>query len=161
MSARQCGTCTLCCKIFAVESLAKPAQTWCPHVQNEFPHGCGIYPTRPTTCRLFECLWLQTPPEMLPDDLKPEKTHVVLTPTKDGKTIMAHVDRAYPNPRRLLLTGAMGQFIQRVVAQGLLVIGIIGAERHLFFDERRIDPATRGRLEAALKALQAPEGPPS
>jgi hypothetical protein len=53
---RECGDCTLCCKVMAIEQLAKPASSWCPHCKPG--HGCRIYPERPDECRSFNCLWL-------------------------------------------------------------------------------------------------------
>ena len=42
---RTCGDCTLCCKVMAIEELAKPVGTWCPHCKPG--RGCRIYPDRP------------------------------------------------------------------------------------------------------------------
>lgn len=54
--ARQCGDCTLCCKVMAIEQLAKPASSWCQHCRPG--HGCLSYATRPDECCDFDCLWL-------------------------------------------------------------------------------------------------------
>ena len=53
---RECGTCTLCCKLIAVTALEKPPGTWCPHCVRG--KGCGIYETRPAECRTFYCHWM-------------------------------------------------------------------------------------------------------
>jgi hypothetical protein len=53
---KQCGPCTACCTVLAVDELTKPKGTPCPKL---CAAGCGIYETRPTSCRGFFCLWLQ------------------------------------------------------------------------------------------------------
>jgi hypothetical protein len=40
-ASKQCGDCTLCCKVMAIEMLAKPAGAWCPHCTAK--RGCTIY----------------------------------------------------------------------------------------------------------------------
>ena len=56
MTARACGDCTLCCKVMAIEELAKPAGQWCRHCKPG--RGCLIYDSRPAECSAFDCLWL-------------------------------------------------------------------------------------------------------
>ena len=72
---RACGTCTLCCKLFPVPELNKPAGKWCPHIAQGA--GCGIHETRPLHCREFFCLWMTDP--TMPDEWKPERSKIVLT----------------------------------------------------------------------------------
>ena len=53
-----CGTCTACCRVFAIPALNKPAGQWCQHC--DIGVGCKIYNSRPQTCVEYECLWLQS-----------------------------------------------------------------------------------------------------
>jgi hypothetical protein len=53
---KSCGPCTLCCTVLDIPELAKPAGRPCVHLGA----GCGIYPDRPTPCRVFTCGWLAT-----------------------------------------------------------------------------------------------------
>ena len=53
---RECGTCTLCCRLLPIKALGKPANTRCEHQRHST--GCKIYSTRPTECRLWSCRWL-------------------------------------------------------------------------------------------------------
>ena len=55
---RACGTCTLCCKLMEVRDLGKDDGVWCKHVLQG--RGCGIYQTRPESCRTFLCGWIST-----------------------------------------------------------------------------------------------------
>ena len=53
---RECGPCTACCATLAIVELNKPARRACDHLCRA---GCGIYETRPASCREFHCLWLR------------------------------------------------------------------------------------------------------
>jgi len=53
---RQCGGCVACCTTMRIADL-EPPKPRCQHCPHE-AQGCAIYPTRPNTCRMFECLWL-------------------------------------------------------------------------------------------------------
>jgi hypothetical protein len=84
---RECGNCTMCCKLLAVEALEKPAGVMCKHACGK----CAIYEERPTGCRTYSCLWLTD--ERVPEDFKPSKVKAVLN-AKDG-AIQVFTDRAY------------------------------------------------------------------
>lgn len=90
-AANACGPCTLCCKVLAVKEIDKPTNTWCKHASRA--SGCGIYDTRPTSCRQFNCVWLSN---NLAPHLRPDKIHGVITLTTDGKNIVVFEDPGYP-----------------------------------------------------------------
>src|SRR5471032_2675247 len=94
MAMRQCGTCTLCCKVMGIAALSKPLGEWCP---NCLPgKGCGIYPDHPQECRSFNCLWLTD--ESLSEEWYPKKSKIVLT--HEGDRIVARVDPGTPDAWR-------------------------------------------------------------
>jgi Fe-S-cluster containining protein len=64
----------MCCKVYAIRELNKPAGQWCVHAQRG--SGCTIYDKRPDTCRLFHCMWLVD--ATLGPEWKPEKAHFVV-----------------------------------------------------------------------------------
>jgi len=70
-NGKTCGTCTLCCKVYEVPVLDKPANKWC---QNCKPgRGCGIWEVRPQFCRDFFCRYIVDPalgPKWRPDVCK-------------------------------------------------------------------------------------------
>lgn len=78
---RNCGQCTLCCKLVAVNTLKepKPRGIWCPH--GKPGAGCAIYKKRPKECAEFWCLWLH---EEIPLELSPLKTRVVAWTAQDN-----------------------------------------------------------------------------
>ncbi|MEA2974988.1 MAG: hypothetical protein QOF19_508 [Alphaproteobacteria bacterium] len=93
---RECGTCTLCCKVVHIEVLASPAGQWCPHCRPG--KGCGIYTTRPAVCRGAYCEWMIS--RGLGPEWKPEKAKFVLFKSNDGRRLTAHVDPGYPSAWR-------------------------------------------------------------
>jgi len=54
---RACGTCMMCCKVPYIKEFEKPAGVWCKHAVAG--KGCGIYESRPSSCRAFYCMWMQ------------------------------------------------------------------------------------------------------
>jgi len=89
---RQCGTCTLCCKVLGIAALQKPAGSWCPHCRPG--QGCGIYEGRPEECRTFGCLWLADP--QFPDEHKPERSKLVFVLEPNQGRVIAYCDPGRP-----------------------------------------------------------------
>jgi hypothetical protein len=123
----ECGECSLCCKVMAVHSIAKPAGRWCEHCVPG--SGCSIYAARPQDCRDFRCYWLLVdgPPE-----LRPDRVHMVIADVDRAKrAFLIHVDPAYP---RAFLEGKGKQMLDRLVrhqpeiANVALTIG----DKHVF-----------------------------
>src|SRR3954469_24382400 len=90
---KQCGDCTLCCKLMQVSELEKPGGTWCSHVTVNA--GCGIYRERPASCRSFRCLWLMDP--LLDEAWKPNKCKMVIAPESD-RHVVVQVDPGAHQP---------------------------------------------------------------
>jgi hypothetical protein len=93
---RDCGTCTLCCKVYEVPSLAKPSNQWCTHCAPG--KGCGIWQTRPDHCRAFFCLWMTD--TRLASEWKPDKAKFVLTFDPGSRFLMVQVDPGAPKAWR-------------------------------------------------------------
>ncbi len=89
---RDCGTCTLCCKVFDVPVLEKPAGQWCKHCSPG--RGCGIHETRPDHCRAFHCMWMLEP--WMGPEWKPERAKFVLTIEPISKFLLCQVDPSTP-----------------------------------------------------------------
>lgn len=53
---RVCGPCQACCLVLGVPELGKLSGNPCPHACSV---GCGVYQSRPGSCRVYRCLWLQ------------------------------------------------------------------------------------------------------
>lgn len=121
-----CGGCTLCCTLMAVEELGKGPCEKCKFVEKR---GCGIYSTRPNSCKAFECLWYQSQsrPEPMPKWMRPDRCGVVIVGV-DENTIALNVDPA--RPEVLMDKNLMG-IVGGWSAQGLQVVGMVGPRKFL------------------------------
>ncbi len=90
--ARECGRCSMCCKLPSIEEFGKPANQWCRHISKA--SGCAIYETRYDTCRGYRCLWL------LNDDLGPEwqpnKCKFIIHKVEGSVGLWVNVDKSFP-----------------------------------------------------------------
>jgi hypothetical protein len=93
---RECGTCTLCCKVAAVEEFSKPNGVWCHHCTKG--RCCSIYQARPSSCRSFYCQWMLQP--SLGAEWKPERAKFALVRTDSGRRLTALVDPGFPSAWR-------------------------------------------------------------
>lgn len=83
---KQCGECSLCCKVMGIPELRKPKDTSCVHI---VPHrGCDIYGERPQSCRNFACHWLVN--SAVSDAWKPSTCHMVIEAKQ--RSMVIHVD---------------------------------------------------------------------
>jgi len=89
---KECGPCTMCCKILVIEELEKDAGPLCKHCK--VGKGCKIYSKRPDTCREYECSWM-TDRTMSPQ-LRPDKTGTILQIDPDTDEVQAVCDPAAP-----------------------------------------------------------------
>ena len=74
---RECGECKECCFAFNVREIGKPEFENCPH---ECENGCSTYPSRPQSCRDFDCAWLSgffTIAGVGANELRPDLTGLV------------------------------------------------------------------------------------
>jgi hypothetical protein len=131
MKTRECGSCSLCCKLLYIRELNKPIDTWCQHCKPG-KGGCTIYADRPATCRGFVCGWLSDELE-LGDEWFPARCKMIVTPRVPGHSaaeqgFLVTVDPAYPNAWRRepyhsqLVARAQETFVE--VRIGLRCIGL-------------------------------------
>jgi len=88
---RTCGDCSLCCLLFHVPELEKPADQWCSHCRPGHG-GCSIYEQRAPVCRGFRCLWLD-PTGPLSDAWFPKTSGIIayLEPDADTGEMVLHL----------------------------------------------------------------------
>ena len=89
---RTCGTCAMCCKVFAIPELDKGSQQWCRHVMQG--RGCGIHETRPTVCRQFFCHWMRNP--HLGPDWQPDHAKFLINTEMGGRRMIVAPDAGAP-----------------------------------------------------------------
>jgi hypothetical protein len=70
-----CGDCTACCVIPHIrdKDFEKPSGVACPNCSKGF--GCRVYQQRPSVCRTFKCMWLesQSKNDRMPAELRPNR----------------------------------------------------------------------------------------
>jgi hypothetical protein len=69
----KCGECKACCGVVPVSEIGLLAYQPCPHLCD---HGCGIYASRPTGCKTWNCQWLAEPE--WPDEYRPDRCGVIV-----------------------------------------------------------------------------------
>jgi hypothetical protein len=90
---RECGSCTLCCKVYNVVELGKAAGKWCSHCKPG--RGCTIHDTLPNECAAFNCLWKTMPSMSM--QWKPDQSKMVLTLHPETNNIHVVVDPGLPS----------------------------------------------------------------
>jgi len=146
VAGRECGTCTLCCKLIAVADLAKQPGDWCPHCVRG--KGCGIYETRPTECRTFFCHWMVE--KGLGPDWKPEKSKLILV-TGEGGHMTVFVDPGTPGAwQKVPYYETIKRWSQDAVRAkpARLVMVRIGTRGFVVLPDREIDIGNVGPNEA-------------
>lgn len=150
--AKSCGPCTLCCKLLAVEELGKPMSQWCAHLKPGA--GCGIYETRPHSCRTFECVWLMDPE--MPHRFRPDQTKVVLDQDPEGLWLIARCDPANPGAwRRNPMYAALKSFATEHWGKGKLALAVAGRHTWVITPKEDMD---LGEIVAGAN-IRVSEGP--
>lgn len=113
----KCGSCTACCKVYAIPELNKPAGDWCAHCA--IGKGCTTYDDRPAMCVAFECVWLQSQRHIkLGIELRPDKCKVVFNGSTNPKIITATTMPGSPDAWQ---RPAVRKFIDVLLRAGLAV----------------------------------------
>lgn len=136
MTTNHCGTCTACCRVFAIAEMPKKkAGQWCEHCA--IGKGCKVYDDRPETCRTFECLWLlsqgrEDPREQLPPDMRPDRCKVVFSPSTDPSIMAGTV---LPGANDPLKHNGVRSLIGDLTRNGMrVVVGLPAATRRTMYD---------------------------
>jgi hypothetical protein len=96
-ATKQCGTCSLCCKLLAIPELEKPVNEWCKHCKPG-NGGCTIYnkPEKPAVCDAYKCGWLAS--HSFDDRWFPAKCKFLME--MHGDVLRIFVDPGFPNAWR-------------------------------------------------------------
>ncbi|MCA3613270.1 MAG: hypothetical protein IOC55_12780 [Methylobacterium sp.] len=154
MTPKTCGTCTLCCKLFPVPPLEKPAGKWCPHVVQG--RGCGIHETRPGLCRAFDCQWLENPD--LGPEWKPEIAKFVLSIYPGTNSLAVTVDPGFPgNWRQEPYLRNLRRWAEAALRQGDQVIVLTGGKATAILPDREQELGEIGPGDSIV-SLKGPRG---
>jgi len=149
---RQCGDCSLCCKLLGIPELEKPKDVWCPNFLAGT--GCRIYVDRPPSCRSFVCRWLSD--TSMGPEWKPSTCKMVV----DSKPnlFVVHVDPAVTRPWK---AEPYFSVLKRLSAQGLAkgaIVMVIEKRRSIvILPDREVDlgilgPDARIAVEQVMTA---------
>lgn len=58
MIKNECGSCNYCCEVLPIPEIEKPHSVLCKNCTKT--KGCNIYNKRPTSCKNFDCVYLQS-----------------------------------------------------------------------------------------------------
>lgn len=144
----------MCCKVLAVEELGKPMGRPCAHLARG--GGCGIYETRPHSCRTFACVWLMDPE--MPHRFRPDQTKVVLDQDPAGTRLIARCDPANPQAwRRQPMYGALKAYATQHWGAGRIVLAVAGRRTWLIAPREEVD---LGEVAPAadLRITEQPDG---
>jgi hypothetical protein len=89
--SRECGPCTACCSAFELDK--KPAGIPCSYLN----HKCNIYSRRPTTCRIYQCLWRKG---QGPEEARPDRVHLIFDDGCQGTYLRATI--LHPQAKQVL-----------------------------------------------------------
>jgi hypothetical protein len=129
-AGRECGACTLCCKLLAIEEIGKPKGEECPHCDPGV--ACRIYETRPGECRRYYCEYLLE--DGLADYWYPKLSRIVLSFDRSRNRLNAYVetgraeawreDPFYADLRRWAaeLAPRRGQVVVKIGARAVVIL---------------------------------------
>ena len=136
LPARECGECTLCCKVVGVEELKKAGGTWCTHCAAS--GGCGIYATRPQECRDFMCAWLES--HTLDEQWKPSRCKFVISAEPGNVNLKVSVDPARPDAwRKEPFYSYFKAWVRQRIARGGKVVVLTGRRAVVVLPDRDVD----------------------
>ena len=132
---RDCGACTLCCKVYDVPAVEKLAGTWCRHCQPG--RGCGIHETRPQHCRSFHCMWMTE--TWLGPEWKPDRSKLVLSVDPATRFLFVQVDPGAPGAwRRDPYYGQLKNWAAAGAGQGRQVVVFINKSATVVLPDRDV-----------------------
>jgi hypothetical protein len=141
MSTRECGSCSLCCKVLDVPALYKPAGKWCKHFKAG--EGCEIHQLRPKPCRDFSCLWLAE--DWLGDEWKPSTAKFVMDWEYAGNCLTIFTDHKAPNAWKLEpYHSTLKKLAFRFMAEDRIVMVAEASRRILVMPEQDVVVGGRG-----------------
>jgi hypothetical protein len=93
---RECGGCTMCCKLYTLPEIGKPAGVWCNYCKPG--KGCTIHDNLPGQCHDFFCLWMTD--GTMPDEWRPDRARFVLSVFPTTGFVYGQVDPGSPGAWR-------------------------------------------------------------
>ncbi len=156
-AGRACGSCTLCCKVFALPALEKPPGVWCGHCKPG--NGCAVHNSAPLQCRQFNCLWMTD--GKMPDEWRPDRARFVLSVNPSNGFVFAQVDPGAPGAwRRQPYYDGLRRMARTLIEERRHVVVFVGEGATLVMPDGAL---SLGRMTAAdqfrIEQVFGPNGP--
>lgn len=139
----------MCCSVFPLPVLDKPAGAWCRHAG---PAGCGVHGEgQPEVCRQYACYWLEH--EDQPEECRPDL--VGLVATEGGAVTVGGRDLAV-----LVITlseadsdrgPAARAMLDEFLGRGMALLLLHGPDMRIEFDRTRYAGIEPGDIEEAFR----------
>jgi hypothetical protein len=132
---RECGACSMCCKVYDIAEIHKPAGKWCTHCKPG--RGCVIHDALPKQCAEFNCLWRLE--EKLPPHWKPDQAKMVVTIHPVSGYILVQVDPSTPSAwRRQPYYDQLRLWATRNLQSGMYVLVCLNLDATLVLPDQDI-----------------------
>jgi Fe-S-cluster containining protein len=173
---RSCGTCIMCCKVYAIRELNKRAGQMCVHAERGC--GCKIYENRPDTCRSFYCMWrvdATLGPEWKPEtarfvvalDLLYDALKITPDPGRPDawkkepyySAIKGWARKFCPENKKVVVVDSRGSMIA-VLPDREVPIGVVGTDEEIviYRDGETYGVAVRPRVSVGAPAAETASG---
>lgn len=154
---RECGSCSLCCKVLEVEALYKNAGQWCRF--HKAGLGCTSHQLRPKACRDFDCVWRQE--DWLGPEWKPDTSRFVLAWEYGGDCLAVHVDPQQPNAWKRDPYGVtLRALAERHMGENRIVMIVDPTKRTLLMPDKEIVVGSpKDKFEWTIRKTAGPTGP--
>jgi len=152
VAGRTCGSCNVCCVDLTIDDpeLQKVQGYRCRHAQRD--NSCGIYASRPHSCRMFYCGWRRL--KWIRESLKPDQSGVLVRlhgyMSKTDGTKHLGVEFTLLNAAALKAEG-LAESVAAAVAAGLPVYLAIPGPPGFTYAQARIDGVLRDAVHAKDK----------
>ncbi len=144
---RECGSCTLCCKLLHIPEFDAPAGIWCSQCNPK--KGCNIYGNHPKQCKEFQCLWTLGVDK---EENRPDKSKMVMkfVLAKQDKILQLQIycDKGYPHVWR---TPFIQKMIDHHTEKGGRTIIIYGGKRTVIGSKKVMKRHMKAIQERDLK----------
>lgn len=157
VAGRECGSCSLCCKVYHIAELDKAAGRWCG--QCKPGRGCKIYAERPPQCVQFECLWRTD--AAMPVQWKPDQAKMVATIHPLSRNIHVQVDPGLPSAwSRQPYHDHLRQWSRQNLPKGICVVVFVNELATLVLPDQDIalGPVTPDQ-SVSVRQESGPNGP--
>src|SRR5215475_1746836 len=132
---RECGSCTLCCKVYNIPEINKPAGKWCTHCKPG--KGCTIHNALPEQCAVFNCMWRTEAP--MDRVWKPDQSKMVVTISPVNGYINVQVDASVPQAwRKQPYYGQLHQWARNNLQKGIYVIVFVNEMATLIMPDQEV-----------------------